>query len=782
MAQDKPAKSIPIVFEKVYLHTDREQYHAGEDLWFKAYLVNARNDTLINSSNNLYVELIGHGGLIRDRRLIRMDIGLGHGDFKLSDSLVTGTYRLRAYTNWMRNFGDNFVFEKEIKIYSNKKEQQNHARSLQPGTVASTSPRRSPVENIVNADSIRFFPEGGSLIENIQSTIAFKAINTYDKGIGLKGIIETQSGEKVADISTQNGVGSFTLKPLAGVSYRAKGQYADGKSFNAQLPQALLKGFAMHVTGNDSLFNITIGTDTATLNQLQNKPVLLTCKSKGKTYKSFNILLKRTDTILQIPKNIFPAGIAYFTLYDANDWPNCERLVYIKDSTGPLLNIAPDKKAYGAKEKTAVTIKAPPKSKLSMAVTQAGLVNPNQLNIVSYLHLQSEVRGKIENPDQYFNKANPERKKQLDLLLLTQGWRDFIWRRLADSALRISYIQEKGITVTGKLTRVFSKKPIPDMNISLFIDSAMENKLFMAHSDSAGAFFIDGVNVYGNQPFTANAINDKGKGKGLITVDTAVHSYYPIKKVTYMPDTSTADRKFKDEMERRAKLSKKYAVVNGGTLLQEVTIIRHPLPVERTFADSIVHIKRGDYKYRTLGAYAGMLYGRYKDSFSRYEPPLVIFTSDSLPAMRTNFTDFHSIPMDQIISLHYRVFTMKGLPPSVLQQEQGFIGGIAAEHYIWIDLVVRPSVFYTSTLNVANLEMEGYNKARVFYAPKYESPNNKPDLRTTIQWEPDITTDKNGEAHITYYNADPQNNVNIAIEGITPDGHPLAGVASYEVR
>ena len=60
------------------------------------------------------MELISPEAVIINREIVRMDNGLGNGDFKLSDSIPDGNYRIRAYTNWMRNFGDNFVFENRL--------------------------------------------------------------------------------------------------------------------------------------------------------------------------------------------------------------------------------------------------------------------------------------------------------------------------------------------------------------------------------------------------------------------------------------------------------------------------------------------------------------------------------------------------------------------------------------------------------------------------------------------------------------------------------------------
>src|SRR5476651_1907546 len=108
--------SVPVFFEKAYLHTDRDTYAQGEDIWFKAYLVNAQGHTAIDYSKNLYVELISPSAKIVQRKMLRVEKGLTNGDFKLPDTLTAGNYRLRAYTNWMRNFGDNFVFEKGIRV------------------------------------------------------------------------------------------------------------------------------------------------------------------------------------------------------------------------------------------------------------------------------------------------------------------------------------------------------------------------------------------------------------------------------------------------------------------------------------------------------------------------------------------------------------------------------------------------------------------------------------------------------------------------------------------
>lgn len=111
-------KTTPPEIEKVYLHTDNSYYTVGESLWYKAYSVYAYTNQLFDHSKILYVELLSPESKIISRNITNLEGGLGHGDFILADSLGVkpGTYQLRAYTNWMRNYGDDFIFKKKSKL------------------------------------------------------------------------------------------------------------------------------------------------------------------------------------------------------------------------------------------------------------------------------------------------------------------------------------------------------------------------------------------------------------------------------------------------------------------------------------------------------------------------------------------------------------------------------------------------------------------------------------------------------------------------------------------
>jgi hypothetical protein len=102
--------------EKVFLHFDKPYYSAGEDIWFSAYLSVGSFQTPSPLSKLLYVDLLNEDGRLLEQKRLKIENGIGHGDLKLPLFMKEGNYRIRAYTNWMLNFGEEFLFQKDISI------------------------------------------------------------------------------------------------------------------------------------------------------------------------------------------------------------------------------------------------------------------------------------------------------------------------------------------------------------------------------------------------------------------------------------------------------------------------------------------------------------------------------------------------------------------------------------------------------------------------------------------------------------------------------------------
>src|SRR5690606_26372875 len=102
--------------EKVYLHLDKPFYSIGEPIWFKAYLTVGALNYLSSVSKILYVELINSSDEVTISARLPVVNGITYGDITLPDTLSEGNYRIRAYTNWMRNFDERYFFDRNIQI------------------------------------------------------------------------------------------------------------------------------------------------------------------------------------------------------------------------------------------------------------------------------------------------------------------------------------------------------------------------------------------------------------------------------------------------------------------------------------------------------------------------------------------------------------------------------------------------------------------------------------------------------------------------------------------
>ncbi|RZS95546.1 hypothetical protein [Cecembia calidifontis] len=190
-------------FEKVYLHTDKPHYFLNDTIWIKAYGlmdVGQENPARTNSVP-LYVELLQSGLLpYVSRIIIKLEDGLGQGDIVLPRDLKPGVYTLRAYTEWMRNFGQEAFFEKNLWV-----------GEFGDGW---TFVEKQPELNL------NFFPEGGYLVRGLASKIGFKATDAMGKGTDVQGLILNSKKDTLLRFeSAHMGMGSLEFTPQAGETY-----------------------------------------------------------------------------------------------------------------------------------------------------------------------------------------------------------------------------------------------------------------------------------------------------------------------------------------------------------------------------------------------------------------------------------------------------------------------------------------------------------------------------------------------------------------------------------
>lgn len=779
-----------LFFEKLYLHLDRTYYSAGDDIWLEAYVTDAQTGHLTNTSHNVYAELIAPDGAVVGRKIIRVDNGVGNGDFHLEATLTAGIYRVRAYTNWMRNFGNMFLYEKDLLVSAgpvpaggNGKPATTNHESL---VVDATKSQPAVTNRLV------FFPEGGSLVTGVNSLVAFKAEDAAGKGIAVKGAIVATTGKTIGTIqSTYRGMGSFMLQPEAGVAYQVRGQYANGRMFTADLPAALEQGMGLHIAETDTMFTATISVNAATLQVTGTTVLTLAGRHGGRICFEDTVRLQGTQAVIQIPRRVFPEGVAAITVYDAQLTPHCERLVYVEKAAGPVLQLRTDKAAYAPGEAVSLQLDArdaagaPAAAQLSLAVVDAGIVPETDGDIRSYLLLQSELRGPVERAQTYIDPANAQRAAQRDLLLCTQGWRDFLWRRVKDTVIVIRYLPEQGITLSGHVKHALGGKPMAGMNITLMAGDAKGNKLYFTQTDSAGAYFLDGLPLYGSQPLRMTSRDNKGKKGGMLLLDSVIHQPLPSTSLpvfsSVLPDTAAQVRQFVKESLKRKQLENQQQEADTRQLesvtvknsTAKIALFRDGAYMSFGGPDSAFNITPADMK--DYGTLENFLLHRMPGTSADAENQGVFFLSSG-QRIRARFKvdnvedvferlDYYTLPMDVIERVTVRHML-----------------SATAKDAWFIYLTLKPEAFQKKQMDLLNTTVTGYYEARTFYTPPSGVPvPNWQDTRTTLFWQPHIEV-KAGEATVSYRNGSAASKVRVVAEGITSKGEPVAAMVTYNIK
>ena len=781
-------KTIPDI-EKIYLHTDRSSYFMGDDLWYKAYNVRAYNNLLFDNSNILYVELISPDSKIIARNKTNLEMGLGHGDFQLADSLGVkpGVYQVRAYTNWNRNFGDDFVFKKSIEIINVFESDSKPNTTQKSAPITKTKTKTQIVEtNNPNKFTVDFFPEGGSLLENAASIVGFKAVDSNGKPIDIKGEIydSDADSELVASFSSQHdGMGKFQMIPMEGKNYFAKIKTPDGKVLHQELPKAAKKGYLLSFKTIKGKNIISICTNSATLAQNPDGVLTLVCKAKGISYLETKQTVRVTALSFELPKEIAPEGISQITILDSNNKPQSERLVYFEKEHDLEVQLATDKTTYQPNEKATINVSSKSKAgeaksaSFSLSVTDTNGVDDKDFGttISSYFLMESDIRGKVHNPGYYFDASNSKRLEHLDDLLLTQGWRDFVWKTIPEVDDKLGYKVEKGITITGRVKQLFGRKPLVNTNMTLALMGKKKYNIFNATTDSLGRFKYENLMFSGKTKMYLNTRDEKGKFRGEIVLDSIEQPPMAVfiqKKSISLPESTN---KFVENV------YKKFTAfgIKPENVLKEVVIVAEKKNPSITRVPYI----NPTYTYKA---------DKKTASFYNVYDVIQDFRHSAKSGMEKMYTftegEYFDDPAEGYFIDGYETTFAEvyAISPYEIEQIDFVDVGIAPGIYIFTNRYKNLGKPKKTNFQSIKKEIDGFYTARVFYAPDPEKPNleldKKAAVRNTIYWNPYVHPDKTGNATVNYFNSSVETKVKVALEGITATGIPVVRNSYYTIK
>jgi TonB-dependent SusC/RagA subfamily outer membrane receptor len=881
--EDDPIKKILLQIEKyrseypqekVHLHLDKPYYAIGDNIWFKAYVVIAEKNQLSSFSKILYVDLINEKDSVKQSLALPVELGLTWGDFTLSDSLTEGNYRIRAYTNWMRNFDEAYYFDKTITIgnsisnkiitqvdYTFSKEAKGQkvianinysdttgtplsskevnyevvldSRSIlkgkgltdakgtlqvsfvnnQPFILKSgriltnirlnekeTASKSFPVKTTSNETDVQFFPEGGDLIDEISSKIAFKAVGSDGLGLAVSGYITDQDQNRLVDFTSEYaGMGSFRIQPSVSNNYTAHILFKDGSEKVVPLPKVKAKGYVLSVDNSDSnLLRLKIFSNEE---KEENSELKLVAQSNGQVLFVSKNKMTSSAFSATIQKSRFPTGILQITLFSPNDDPVAERLVFINHSDYLNLNLSTEKPEYQTREKVKLMLDAndkngkPTLGSFSISVIDESKMpfeEENETTIISNLLLSSDLKGFIEKPNYYFTDGSADKIKHLDNLLLTQGWRRFEWRNiLSDNYPRLAFEAEESMKVSGMVSSM-SGKPIAGGKVTLFSSTGTQF-LIDTLTDSNGRFSFNNLYFNDGTKFIVQARNLKDKKNVDIVLDRI-----PTQLVTKNRNEPMIEVNVNKTMSSYLKNSsaqyedlRKNGLISRNIMLDEVRVVEKKVEVKNSsnlngagVADAVIKADKLQNCFSIVQCIQGRIAG-------------VMVMNGIVYATRNMTSSFSGpIPMQVVIDGTFvEPEFLSSINPNDVETIEILKGGANTAIYglnggggVLIVNTKRGenNLSYQSYApGIASYTPKGYYKGREFYSPNYDDPaiNKKlADLRTTIYWNPNVISDSTGRASVEFFNADGIGKYKAVVEGINVDGTIGRKIFRYSVK
>lgn len=422
--------------EAVFVHLNKQVILQKEALAFTAYVFDKKTKLPSISAVSLYVEILNDKGERVEAKMLKLNNGSTTNQFDIDDKYGSGTYTIRAYTNWMKNFSENNHFQQGFRIIT-------------------VDEKFSASQNILDA---QLLPEGGHLLADVINTVGvvIKDSNGYGLEQATGVILEDQV--EVASFTTNHlGIGMFKIRPNSFSNYTALIKTDNGMQ-TANFPKVQSNGVALSVSSLQSDVFIELNTNEKTFQKLKNSEFKVLIHN-GSVSTLINVQLLKPKTILKLKRDDLTEGIHVVTVFNNENQPILERLFYEHKKISKLsmetslIQKVEDSVRFSFKFDTSINDKLDFNNFSVSILPQETKSYKENICIYSQLYLRPYLNGAIQNAPYYFKDVNRRKKLDLDILLLTQGWSAYNWETIFGDSLEITHPYELGVTAQVKVNK-----------------------------------------------------------------------------------------------------------------------------------------------------------------------------------------------------------------------------------------------------------------------------------------------------------------------------------------
>jgi hypothetical protein len=754
--------------ERIHVHLDKQAYNREETIWYKVYILDDVVPTRL--SRNLYVEWFDPEGKLVFRSTAPLYAGSSRGNLELPADYDGHFIRMRVYTRWSLNDDPAEYHERDIVIHQPK-------------------PPALPVP-IPKTIQVDLFPEGGDLVAGLMSKVAYKAVDGRGMPVRIQGKITNGKGQPIDSLrSRHDGMGFFFLIPDATERYFVKWKTSEGDTGTVEVSRPRPTGatLSLFTTNENAVVKVERSEDFPEANR---KFTLYVHKEGQLLFKAGLDMTGRKSLRANIPIAELSTGVLQFTLFDAEWVPIAERVVFVNNRLHEfgakiipqLINVS-----KRAKNVFDVYVSDTTMTNMSISVTDAAvagsLLGPT---IYSDLLLSPEIKGKIHNPGYYLSSDSDSVTANLDLVMLTHGWRRYDWARLkAEQAPVMKFGQEmEYMKIAGQS---YGQKFVitNDLLLNLIIQYKDSSKNFLFEPLSKQGSFENRTIMYFDTARVYYGFNNNPKLNGQLQLQFDNGLLPPSSKSLEYPERTLAallgDTSMRARMDRFLILQEDWKRRSAYKTLQEVIVKSKPKPKE----DEL------DKKYAS-GLFSGgdaFVFDMTNDPFARAGMDIFAFLQGRVPGLQINmngpqpslswrgspttvFLDQMQTDPAMLQSININDIAMVKVfrPPFFGATGGGSGGAIAIYTARGNDRKPDPN---SSGKGLPSVLLAGYTRFKEFYHPRYEQPGEGPetDIRTTLYWNPYVITGKTSPRfRIEFYNNDISQRLHVVLEGVNAEG------------
>ncbi|KQT18594.1 hypothetical protein ASG31_07725 [Chryseobacterium sp. Leaf404] len=645
---------------------------------------------------------------------------------------------------------------------------------------------------VLNDLDLKFMPEGGTFINGIEQNIAFKVLDEFEKPVDAVLGIYNQNHQKILEVSAYNfGMGSFNLNPKNGETYYAKVLNPENINQIYPLPTAKNDGIVLNLKKENQIISLNI-------NSTSERNVLISGNFRDKEIYSKNLSLKKGLNKIEISEKELPIGICRFTVSE-NNIPLAERIVFANENKQMKVKVTPVKKNYLPREKAVVNIETtdendqPIPANLAVSVVDDKLwtyADDKQNHIQSWLLIDSELKGKIERPQFYFDKKEEKATKSLDLVMLTNGYRYFEIIPEVEKSGKYKYLPERKNPIYG-IVEDENKKPVA-AEVYLFNGKSLKKQI----TSDNGLFYFSDLNAGEGNRVIAKALKPKKEVKirflsyklQLNPLEKQILKNIDVEEIIREAEIKekpqNANQGIEGLIKNKAYVNARADTISKETRIEEVVYVgaisrktNQTSAVQTVWSDEInssniisaVAGKASGIRINesaTPGISTQSIVIRGAATIGSQNEPLyiidgVVSNSAELKALNPKNISDISILKDAAATSVYGSSGMSGV---VIINSKKYQNAL-------LKFDITPISQY-ALKSVPRDSLKNYAYSRNFAYPEYKTTNTayRHDYREALYWNPIVETDKNGKAQIEFYQSDANSAFRIMTEGISAKG------------